>query len=119
MTRLFTIARVVWLEVSRRKDVYVVFVLLLAALALLMSLNVFGLGAVTGYVATFSDISKLKHAESEIQHLAFYDPLTALPHDVDVKALLRIALVYDVPLAMSEATADLLLGGWQAGRSGG
>ena len=37
-------------------------------------------GAVTGYVATFSDISKLKHAESEIQHLAFYDPLTALPN---------------------------------------
>jgi len=37
-------------------------------------------GQLTGYVATFSDISKLKHAESEIQHLAFYDPLTALPN---------------------------------------
>lgn len=37
-------------------------------------------GEPSGYVATFSDISKLKHAESEIQHLAFYDPLTALPN---------------------------------------
>lgn len=37
-------------------------------------------GEPAGYVATFSDISKLKHAESEIQHLAFYDPLTALPN---------------------------------------
>ncbi len=37
-------------------------------------------GGITGYVATFSDISKLKHAESEVQHLAFYDPLTALPN---------------------------------------
>jgi diguanylate cyclase (GGDEF)-like protein/PAS domain S-box-containing protein len=39
-----------------------------------------GAGELSGYVATFSDISKLKHAESEIQHLAFYDPLTALPN---------------------------------------
>lgn len=37
-------------------------------------------GEPAGYVATFSDISKLKHAESEIQHLAFYDPLTSLPN---------------------------------------
>ncbi|WP_245580497.1 putative bifunctional diguanylate cyclase/phosphodiesterase [Azonexus hydrophilus] len=37
-------------------------------------------GEVSGYVATFADISKLKHAESEVQHLAFYDPLTALPN---------------------------------------
>lgn len=37
-------------------------------------------GELAGYVATFSDISKLKLAESEIQHLAFYDPLTALPN---------------------------------------
>lgn len=35
---------------------------------------------ISGYVATFADISKLKHAESEVQHLAFYDPLTALPN---------------------------------------
>lgn len=34
----------------------------------------------THYVSTFSDISNLKVAESEIHHLAFYDPLTALPN---------------------------------------
>lgn len=50
MTRLLTIAHVVWLEVLRRKDIYVLFILLLAVLVLLMSLNIFGLGAVTGYV---------------------------------------------------------------------
>ncbi len=39
-----------------------------------------GAGAVTHYVSTFSDISDLKSAESEIHHLAFYDPLTGLPN---------------------------------------
>ena len=38
------------------------------------------LGRVSHYVSTFSDISNLKVAESEIHHLAFYDPLTALPN---------------------------------------
>ncbi|UCV03563.1 EAL domain-containing protein [Dechloromonas denitrificans] len=37
-------------------------------------------GKLTNYVSTFSDISNLKVAESEIHHLAFYDPLTALPN---------------------------------------
>ncbi|QRM18088.1 EAL domain-containing protein [Dechloromonas sp. TW-R-39-2] len=37
-------------------------------------------GALTHYVSTFSDISNLKVAESEIHSLAFYDPLTALPN---------------------------------------
>lgn len=39
----------------------------------------------------------------------FIDPLSPMPHDVDVKALLRLAVVYDVPLAMSRKTADLFL----------
>jgi methylglyoxal synthase len=39
----------------------------------------------------------------------FVDPLSAMPHDVDVKALLRVALVYDIPCAFSPATADLLM----------
>lgn len=37
-------------------------------------------GELTHYVSTFSDITDLKLAESEIQNLAFYDPLTALPN---------------------------------------
>lgn len=38
------------------------------------------MGVLTHYVSTFSDISDLKLAESEIHNLAFYDPLTALPN---------------------------------------
>jgi methylglyoxal synthase len=39
----------------------------------------------------------------------FWDPLQSQPHDVDVKALLRIAVVHDAPIACNRATADFLL----------
>jgi methylglyoxal synthase len=39
----------------------------------------------------------------------FWDPLEPHPHDVDVKALLRVAVVYNVPIACNRATADFLL----------
>ena len=43
----------------------------------------------------------------------FWDPLSPHPHDVDVKALLRIAALYDIPMACNPATANLLIRGFQ------
>jgi methylglyoxal synthase len=49
-------------------------------------------------------------AEGKIDALIFFvDPLTPLPHDVDVKALMRLAIVYDIPMALNRATAETLL----------
>jgi methylglyoxal synthase len=39
----------------------------------------------------------------------FVDPLTAQPHDPDIRALLRVCNVHNVPLATNLATADLLI----------
>lgn len=41
----------------------------------------------------------------------FIDPLSPMPHDVDVKALSRLAIVYDLPFASSPSTADFVLNG--------
>jgi methylglyoxal synthase len=49
-------------------------------------------------------------ANDKLDYLIFFwDPLQTLPHDVDVKALLRIAVLHNVPTACNRATADLII----------
>ncbi|GGA35650.1 methylglyoxal synthase [Pelagibacterium lentulum] len=91
----------------------------------LETFELFGTGTTGGRVAEGAglSISRLKSGplggdaqlgamicEGQLDALIFFiDPLSAMPHDVDVKALVRLATLYDIPFACNRSTAQAVL----------
>ena len=93
--------------------------------AILAQCNLVATGTTGGLIAekTGLDVTRFKSgplggdqqigaliAENKLDGLFFFwDPLNAAPHDPDVKALLRLCSVWNVPVACTPATADLVI----------
>jgi methylglyoxal synthase len=64
----------------------------------------------SGQLGGDAQIGALVASEKINAVIFFVDPLTAMPHDPDIKMLLRICDVHNVPLATNPATAECILG---------
>ena len=73
--------------------------------------NLYGTGTTARMITDQTGLTvKGYNSEGVIDFVVFFsDPLTAQPHDPDVKALMRIAQVYDIPMAVNKATADFMI----------
>jgi methylglyoxal synthase len=67
---------------------------------------------VTGALALRLQDRRLRglDCQGKDRHNFFVDPLTPMPHDVDVKALARLAIGYDFPMAFNVAAAEMIVG---------
>lgn len=116
--------RIALIAHDQKKDEMVAFAK--AHRALLQSRSIVATGTTGGRVLDACpslDVTRLKSgplggdqqigamiATGEVSMLIFLvDPLSALPHDVDVKALMRLATVYDIPMALNRASAEILV----------